>query len=83
MAAPYTQALAGAGSGERGRAATVLVTFPAGESCSSQLLAALNRGEDAGISSVSCGSVEHCSAGGGYAARHAPGHYQAFVVNQA
>ena len=42
--------------------------------------AALNRGGDAGIGSVSCGSAGNCSAGGSYI--DSSGHRQAFVVNQ-
>jgi len=42
--------------------------------------AALNRGGDAGIGSVSCASAGNCSAGGSYI--DSSGHRQAFVVNQ-
>jgi len=42
--------------------------------------AALNRGGDAGIGSVSCGSAGNCSAGGSYI--DSSGHRQVFVVNQ-
>src|SRR5215467_14367468 len=42
--------------------------------------AALNRGGDAGIVSVSCGSPGNCSAGGDY--RDSSGHGQVFVASQ-
>jgi hypothetical protein len=42
--------------------------------------AALNKGGNAGIPSVSCGSVGNCSAGGHY--RDSSGHNQAFVVSE-
>jgi hypothetical protein len=42
--------------------------------------AALNQGELAAITSVSCASAGNCSAGGFYA--DSPGHQQAFVVSQ-
>ena len=42
--------------------------------------AALNRGGDAEIFSVSCASAGNCSAGGGYT--DSSGHGQAFVVNE-
>ena len=43
-------------------------------------IAGLNQGGAAGINSLSCGSVEHCSAGGFYTDRFT--HYQAFVVGE-
>ena len=42
--------------------------------------AALNRGGNADITSVSCASAGNCSAGGFY--RDSSGHNQAFVVSQ-
>jgi hypothetical protein len=42
--------------------------------------AALNKGGLAETSSVSCGSVGYCSAGGGYV--DSSSHFQAFIVNQ-
>ncbi len=42
--------------------------------------ATLNKGGDAGISSVSCATAGHCSAGGAY--QNSSGHTQAFVVSQ-
>jgi hypothetical protein len=44
------------------------------------LTAALNRGGNAGVSSVSCASAGNCSAGGFY--KDSSGHQQAFVVSQ-
>ena len=43
-------------------------------------LGALNRGGDAFVGSVSCGSAGNCAAGGTYTG--GAGHTQAFVVNQ-
>ena len=43
-------------------------------------LAALNKGRNAQVSSVSCASAGGCAAGGSYTDRHH--HFQAFVVNQ-
>ena len=43
----------------------------------------LNRGEDAAIASVSCGSAGNCGAGGYYSPEGSPFHLQAFVVSQA
>ncbi len=43
--------------------------------------AALNRGVDAALNSVSCGAAGNCSAGGFYT--DSSGHSQAFVVSQA
>src|SRR5258708_22077780 len=42
--------------------------------------AALNKGGNASISSVSCASAANCSAGGLYI--HGPRHHHAFVVSQ-
>ena len=42
--------------------------------------AALNKGKDAQVSTVSCASPGRCSAGGHYTGKN--GYYQAFVVNQ-
>jgi hypothetical protein len=43
-------------------------------------LSALNKGRDAGFTSVSCPSPGHCTAGGYYSDR--PDHFQGFVVTQ-
>jgi hypothetical protein len=47
-------------------------------------LGALNKGGDAGVSSVSCGSAGNCVAGGWYldSPREQNGNYQAFVVSE-
>ena len=43
-------------------------------------LAALNKGGDAKVTSVSCGSAGNCAAGGSYRNRHH--HYQGFVASE-
>src|SRR5215471_17155141 len=46
-------------------------------------LGLLNKGGDAGVSSVSCGSAGNCAAGGSYLdGPDGPGNYQAFVVSE-
>jgi hypothetical protein len=46
-------------------------------------LGPLNKGGDADVSSVSCGSAGNCSAGGSYLdGPDGPGNYQAFVVSE-
>jgi hypothetical protein len=44
-------------------------------------LGSLNKGGDAQLASVSCGSAGNCAAGGSY--KDGSGHLQAFVVSQA
>jgi hypothetical protein len=43
-------------------------------------LAALNKGGDASVSSVSCASLRRCAAGGSYAERSLHPHFQGFVT---